>query len=407
MTTAATRPRPEGRLLRRLLTPEGLDDPYAVYADLRAAQAAGEDLGRIVLDHADVRAALADPRTSSDRVGAVLSPLGEEVRAQVRPVEKLMRAIVVFRDPPDHSRVRRVLSSAFQGPAVRAQAELVAAETARLVDRLRAAERPDLHAEVSYPLPALVVAGLLGIPEAHREAFARWALDLVLVTGSGALTPELALRMRDDVGELRELLLPLLAERRRAPGQDLLSALGAAGPGALTDDEVVANALFLMTAGHETATNQLSNAVLALLRHPEQLALLQEDPGRWPGAAEELIRYDPAVQITARRVTEDGVVGGREVRAGESLVLLLGAANRDPAVFADPDRLDVRRSARGQLGFGHGPHRCLGAALAVLELRVALPVVLAALPGLRLLHDDVAHQPTLDFRGPTHLDVAW
>ncbi len=163
-----------------------------------------------------------------------------------------------------------------------------------------------------------------------------------------------------------------------------------------------------MTAGHETAANQLSNAVLALLRHPAQLAALRADPQLIDGAVEELLRYDSAVQMTARTATAETVVGGRAVRAGESVVLLLGAANRDPAVFDRPDVLDLRRpNAARHVAFGFGAHHCLGAALARVELRVALPLVLARFPDLALAPGPVRRQATLDFRGPERLAVTW
>ncbi len=404
MTTGTT-DRARGRgLLGELLTPAGLHDPYAVHARIRARAEAGDDVGRLVVRHREVVDALRDPLLSADRVDAIWRPLPADGRGG--PAERLMRDIVVFRDPPDHTRLRRLLLTAFTRAEVGRHREEIARWTGQLLDRLAGSTDPDLHREVSYPLPALVVAALLGIPDSHRTAFEGWALDLVHVTGSGRLTPELARRLADDVAELRGLVTDLVTRRRRDPGPDLLSAMAATD--GLTDDEIVANSLFLMTAGHETAANQLSNAVLALLRHPDRLAALRADPGLVDGAVEELLRYDSAVQMTARTARADTAVGGRPVRAGESVVLLLGAANRDPAVFADPDVLDLRRpNAARHVAFGFGPHHCLGAALARVELRVALPLVLARFPGLALAAEPVRYQPTLDFRGPERLAVTW
>lgn len=400
-------------VLSELLTDEGLADPYAVYARLRLRQGAGEDVGPVILDHAGARAALVDRRLSSQRVDNILRPLPAEARVAAGPVRDVLSRIVVFQDAPDHTRLRRLLFTAFSARDSEAMATTVAAAVERRLDRFEAAGDGDLHRHVSYPLPALVVAEMLGIPDDDRDRFERWALDLVLVTGSGRLDPALAQRFAADVDDLRELMGRLMAERRRSPGPDLLSAMLAAEAedgneaGHLTEDEIVANALFLMTAGHETAANQTSNALLALLRHPDQADLVRRDPAAVPGMVDEAIRYDGAVQMTARIATEDLEVAGHQVRAGAAVLAVLGAANRDPSAFEDPARFDVTRpkgSVR-HLGFGHGAHRCLGAALAQVEMRLVIPAILQRYPALRLAEEDPPFQRTLDFRGPDRLLV--
>ncbi len=398
-------------LFRELLTPAGLADPYPVYERFRPATAPGTG-SRLLLDHGGVRAGLLSRDLSSARLDAVWRPLAADA-ARYAPARRLMDDIVVFQDPPAHGRLRGLLLLAFTRPHVERVREVIAEQTHRLLDRLVAAPTPDLHAELSFPLPAIIVAHLLGIPDEDRPRFERWARDLVLVTGSGALTGEVAARFTADVAELRSLMTDLIAARRRAPASDLLSAMVAAVDDEgrhLTEDEVIANSLFLMTAGHETATNQLSNGMLALLRHPEQAELLRESPELVDRAVDEILRYDSAVQITARVAVRDAEIAGRRVRSGETVVMVLGAANRDPAAFDDPFRFDVRRPPKGALGhaaFGYGAHRCLGAALAREELRVAVPIVLRRFPHLRLASEAITHQPTLDFRGPERLEVAW
>lgn len=396
-------------VLSELLTDDGLADPYAVYARLRLRQGAGEDVGPVILDHAGARAALVDRRLSSRRVANILRPLPAEARVAAGPVRDVLSQIVVFQDAPDHTRLRRLLFTAFSAGDSEAMAATVTATVERLLDRFEAAGDGDLHRHVSYPLPALVVAEMLGVPDDDRDRFERWALDLVLVTGSGRLDPALTQRFAADIDDLRELMGRLMAERRRSPGPDLLSAMLAAEAegGRLTEDEIVANALFLMTAGHETAANQTSNALLALLRHPDQADLVRREPDVVPGMVDEAIRYDGAVQMTARIATEDLEVAEHAVRAGAAVLAVLGAANRDPSAFEDPARFDVTRpkgSVR-HLGFGHGAHRCLGAALAQVEMRVVIPAVLRRYPALRLVEEDPPHQRTLDFRGPDRLLV--
>jgi cytochrome P450 len=265
----------------------------------------------------------------------------------------------------------------------------------------------DLHASLTYPLPALVVAALLGIPAQDRAAFGAWALDIVLVVGSGALTPALAERANTSAAQMRELLARLVVERTADPGPDLLSAMiSAVDDGErLSVDELYANALFLMTAGHETATNMLSNGILTLLRHPDQQELLLADWSLLGTATEEMLRFESPVQIGARVADRDREVQGLPLRAGQPVIVMLGAANRDPEVFHEPDRFDLTRDPNPHVAFGHGMHFCLGAALARAEMETVLPRLFDRFGPMRLAEDTVEWQPTLDFRGPTRLLV--
>jgi pimeloyl-[acyl-carrier protein] synthase len=404
-----------GQVVRRLLEPAGLTDPYAIYREIRAAADAGAPTGRFLFRYGDVRAALQDPALSSDRVAAILRPLPAPVRAEVGLLEQTLRDIVVFNDQPDHRRLRRLLTQAFTPRTVELARPLIERATDELLDSLAAGGSPDgagagvvdLHRDLTYPLPAMVVAALLGIPAADRAAFRAWALDIVLVVGSGTLTPELARRADASMARMRELMARLVEQRRREPGPDLLSAMIAASEDdeRLSLDELYANALFLMTAGHETATNMLSNALLTLLRHPDQLTLLRAEPDLLDGAIEESIRFEGPVQIAARIAEEDRELRGVPLRAGQPLIVMIGAANRDPDVFPDPDRFDITRSDGPHVGFAQGAHYCLGAALARAEMRVVLPRVLDRYPAARLAEDHLEWQPTLDFRGPTRLLV--
>jgi cytochrome P450 len=250
---------------------------------------------------------------------------------------------------------------------------------------------------------------MLGIPERDVDRFKSWARDIVFLVGSGAPSERLAVAAEEHFGEMRAYLGALVRDRRHGPHPDLLSAMiDAADHGArLSEDEIFANATFLMTAGHETVTNMLSNGVLTLLRHPDQLERLRGERSLTVSAAEEILRFESPVQMTSRRALADGEFAGRWVKAGEALQLFLGAANRDPARFPDPDRFDIARGDNRHVAFGFGPHFCLGAALAREELRVALDHLLDRLPGLELAVDEVAWQPTIDFRGPLALPVRW
>jgi cytochrome P450 len=398
-----------GQVVRRLLDPAGLADPYAIYREIRHAADTGAPTGRFLFRYPDVRAALYDPTLSSDRVSAILRPLPDPVLGEVDLLERTLRDIVVFHDPPDHRRLRALLTRAFTPRMVEQTRPLIERETDRLLDELDTVGDGvmDLHGRLTYPLPATVVAAMLGIPEGDRAAFQSWALDIVLVVGSGTLTPELAHRANASMARMRELMARLVQQRRREPGPDLLSAMITASEDGerLSLDELYANALFLMTAGHETATNMLSNAILTLLRHPDQLRLLGERPELLDGAIEECIRYEGPVQIAARIAVRDQEIRGVSVRAGQPLILLIGAANRDPDVFGDPDRFDITRADGPHVGFAPGAHYCLGGALARAEMRAVLPRLFARYPAARLAEAPVEWQPTLDFRGPTRLLV--
>jgi cytochrome P450 len=395
--------------VRELLSPDGLRDPYAIYSRFRDAEAAGHDIGHVVVRYDQVVELLGDRRLSSERVGAIIEPLGRDVRERCPFVERTLQGIVAFRDPPDHTRIRTLLSSAFSPRMVKRATDMIEGLSTRLLDAVAADGEADLHRAYSYPLPALVVGAMLGIPEADLDRFKAWALDIVLLVGSGAPTEHLALSAQEHFAEMREYLGALIGHRRRDPGDELLSALIAAADHGrrLSEDEILANVTFLMTAGHETATNMLSNGVVTLLRHPDQLERLRRDRSLIPSAVEEILRFESPVQMTSRRALQDGEFTGRTLKAGDALQLFLGAANRDPTRFPDPDRFDIARADNRHLAFGFGSHFCLGAALAREELRVALTHLLDRLPGLELTVDEVAWQPTIDFRGPRSLPVRW
>jgi cytochrome P450 len=394
-------------VVRRLLSPQGLADPYAIYREIRAAADTGAATGRFLFRYEDVREALYDRELGSNRVGAILRPLPDEARADAQLLESTLGDIIVFRDQADHRRLRRLLTAAFTPRMVEQARPMIEKMTDDLLGRFTGEGTFDLHGGLTYPLPALVVAALLGIPESDRAAFEAWALDIVLVVGSGAITPEIALRAAESMAQMRELMSRLVDARRREPGPDLLSAMIAASEDGerLSTNELYANSVFLMTAGHETATNLLSNAILTLLRNPAQLGLLRQDFSLLDGAIEEVLRFEGPVQIAARIADRDRDVQGVALKAKEPLIIMLGAANRDPDVFPEPDRFDITREANAHVAFAHGMHFCLGAALARAEMQVVLPRVLDRFPKLELAEKEIEWQPTLDFRGPTRLLV--
>jgi cytochrome P450 len=373
--------------------PQLLADPYPVYAMLRQASPVfrvpipGHDgPGLWVLTrHADVHAVLRDGRFSVDRRNAALvRAFRERLPVQLIEGPGALRSML-FMDPPDHTRVRGLVSKAFTPRRAAALAPRIEVLVDGLLDDLaaRSGGEIDLIRDLAEPLPAVVIAELLGVPPEDHRVFRGWSSALVNAVGRGpAGAPE---EVQARVEPITAYLGEVIAERRRAPGDDLISAMIQAQEerDALSDAELLATSFLLLLAGHETTTNLIGNGTLALLRHPGELARLCAEPGLLENAIEELLRYDSPVQATARIPLEDVVIGGLSVPKESLVMTVLGAANRDPAVFEAPDRLDVGRGeARQHLSFGFGTHFCLGAGLARLEARIAFEKLLARFPRL-------------------------
>jgi cytochrome P450 len=313
------------------------------------------------------------------------------------------------RDGDTHLRLRRLVSKAFTPRMVEQLRPRIQEIADELIDRASAAGEMELVSEFAFPLPITVIAELLGVPAADRESFREWSGAVV----SPAFTPAGMERADALLGAFVEYLLALFAQRREAPGEDLVSALVAVEDGGdtLSEEELCSMVVLLIVAGHETTVSLIGNATLALLTHPEQRAAVEEDPSLLPRAVEELIRYDGPVERTLNRwAAVDVELGGQTIRRGETVIVVLGAADHDPERFEEPDTLDLaaERDSR-QLGFGRGRHFCLGAPLARLEAEIALGTLLRRLPGLRLAvtPDELRWRPVPLFRSLVALPVAW
>ncbi|MCG7594624.1 cytochrome P450 [Mycobacterium sp. PSTR-4-N] len=394
-------------LLRELLDPDHRADPYPLYAGLR-------EHGPLVLpDHnlavftsyADCDEVLRHPATCSDRLK---STVARRAIANGAPARPLGPPGFLFLDPPDHTRLRRLVSKAFVPKVVR---ELEPAITGMVDELLDAAASPfDAVAGLAHPLPVAVICRLLGVPvddePRFRDASARLAQGLdPFVSITGAADDGVEERLR--AGQwLREYLRGLIAERRREPGEDLMSALVAVEESGdvLTEDEIVATCNLLLIAGHETTVNLIANATLALLRHPDQWAALTRDPSRAAAVIEETLRYDPPVQLIGRVAGEDMTIGGTRIPKGDNMLLLLAAAHRDPAATERPDEFDPDRPAIRHLGFGKGPHFCIGAPLARVEATVALTALTTRFPDASLAAEP-AYKPNVTLRGMEELSI--
>jgi cytochrome P450 len=337
----------------------------------------------------------------------------DELRAREEaspiPVDDRVNENLLSKDGDDHRRLRRLVTKAFTPRIVeqlRPRIEEIADE---LIDRVAARGKMELVDDFAFPLPITVIAELLGIPAEDQGRFREWSNSFVLPP----LTPELQEQLARHTDEFVAYLDELFAARRAEPRGDLVTALVQAEDAGdhLSQNELYSMVVLLIVAGHETTVSLVTNAVLALLSHPERLAELRADPALLPSAVEELLRYDSPVERTITRwVAADVELGGKAIARGDFVVAVVGSANRDPEQFEDADTLDLRRAAAGKhVGFGRGPHYCLGAPLARLETEIALARLLDRLPGLRLAiePDDLYWRPIPIFRSLAELPVAW
>ncbi|MGW0580074.1 cytochrome P450 family protein [Streptomyces sp. NPDC002920] len=361
-------------------------DPYPVYARMRAecpVYRAPQGLW-YVTRHADVEQALGDPRLSNDRERMTDALVARDGR--MRDLSRLtarLGRVMSNTDPPDHARLRGLVNKAFTARRVEGLRERIQAVVDRLVDAAVAALEPggpptDLLTAVASPLPHTVVCELFGVPEPDRERVKEW------FRGLGRIHEDID-RAERVVDAFEAYLLDLVERRRAAPGDDLISALvtAQARGDRLTDHELLSTCFMLITAGDETTTNLIGNGLLALLRHPDQLALLRAEPALIRAAVDETVRYDSPTQAILRVTAADVTLGGRTIPAGDLVHLLLASAGRDPEHHEHPDRFDLTRPAPRHLGFGHGPHFCLGAPLARLETELAIGTLVRRLPDLR------------------------
>ncbi len=356
----------------------------------------------------DIAAALKDPRFSAERNFGD----GNDARMREMPAVEQERVAefrrygelwMLTRDPPDHTRLRGLVLKAFTPRVVESLRPHIEAIVDDLLAAIGTQSETDVIQSLAYPLPATVIAELLGVPVADRDRFRRWSDSLVNVQ---SFKDEAAFA---DFREMVDYLRAAAHARAGAMGDDLLSNLIAAREAndALTEDELIAQAMLLLVAGHETTTNLIGNGLLALMNHPDQLAKLEADPALLPNAVEELLRYDSPVQFTTRTVKEDLEFGGRRMQRGQTVFLWLGAANHDPAQFPDPDALDLARAgAKAHLSFATGIHFCIGAALARMEGQIALGALLRRYPQVRRAEAGLVQwRPNPTLRGLARLPV--
>ncbi|MBL1078305.1 cytochrome P450 [Nocardia sp. 2] len=320
-------------------------------------------------------------------------------------IERLGRTSLVFTDNPEHARLRALVNRAFTARAIAELRPTVTRVAEELLGRVDGGEPLDLIADFAAPLPVAVLCEWMALPEDSRAEAGPRTRDIRFLLEPGLMKPADLARANAAVAAFTETLRPLIVARRATPGDDLISLLATASTGGvLTDDEVAALCVMCFVAGTETTKYLIGNAVLALLRHPEQAARLRADPALVPAAVAEALRYDCPLQLTKRLATRELEIGGARISAGDQVLLCLGAANRDPEAFDRPDEFDITRTAGDHLAFGHGMHGCLGGALATLQAEIALELLLPA--DVDLLGTDIDWQDdSFILRGPNRLPV--
>ncbi|MFB7867950.1 cytochrome P450 [Streptomyces sp. NPDC056069] len=386
--------------------PKMRSDPYPFYARLRET----EPVHRtpfgfwVVSGYEEAGQLLRDPRLTSefhrDKKWA------EHRGGWHSPVVDDTRMWMLMLDGGAHRRIRGLVNPVFNARSVQEMRPRISRILAKVLDDMGAGEGIDLIDELALPLPVTVICGLVGLPVEDRDQCRKWTEAIGHVVDP-ALDETTMRAMNDSVVEFRAYIAEHLAKRRSEPQDDILTRLMLAEVDGerLSDDEIIANVLLLFNAGHETTVNLIGNGMLALLRHPEQLRALREDPGLIEEGVDEFVRYDAPVQLVARITTADVEVGDRTIAAGSKLMILLGAANRDPRRYVNPDTLDMTRSDIKPLAFGGGPHYCIGALLGKIEGRLVFTELLRRYRDISLTTEDVVWRPHVNFRGLSELRV--
>ncbi len=400
-----------GLSLYHLLDPEVLANPYPLYHRLRSEDPVHWD----PFLHAWVVTRYADVITVFQRFLANRTPTPEQLTAlglsALTPLAQVMVRQMLFLDPPDHGRVRGLAAKAFTPRRVEVLRSHIQDITASLLDAVlaRGTGRMDVIADLAYPLPAIVTAELLGVPTSDWKQLTTWSGDFAQVLGNFQHNPDHASRVLRSLEEMLSYFRAAVREQRDHPRDGLISALLNAeiDGDRLTEEEVVANVIVTMVGGQETTTNLIGNGILTLLRKPDQLELLRADLSLVPSAVEELLRYESPSQQTARLAPDDVMLGGKVIRKRQAVIAVMGAANRDPERFPDPDRLDLTRQDNRHVAFAWAGHFCFGAPLARIEGQTAFETVLKRMPNLQLAPGPVTWRENLGLRGLTALHVTY
>src|ERR1051326_982301 len=385
-------------------------DPFPVFRRLQEEDPIHWSEGLkswVVTRYEDVRRIAVDRELSADRVRPYFEILPSEEQRRLRDLQHYLTLWAVFKDAPDHTRLRGLMNRAFTPRAVEALRPNIERIVDDLLDNIVERGEADFIANFAYPLPASVIMDMLGVPRADLAVMKLWSDEMALFVGIARATPDKYMRAQVGTREMAAYFRQLIAARRACSREDMISALIAAEEQdqRLSEDEIVATCILLLFAGHETTANLIGNGLIALLGNPDQLAKLRARPDRAASAVEECLRYDGPSGALARLVDIAHEFGGRKLAKGDRVDAFMNAANRDPRRFPDPDRFDIERDDNRHLTFGHGAHFCLGAPLARLEAQIAFPRIFARLARLELATDRFEWIDSLALRGVKRLPV--
>jgi pimeloyl-[acyl-carrier protein] synthase len=383
--------------------PAFIDDPYPYYRLLRthAPVVWVEGLHSwVVSRHDDILRGLRDPRLRVNPGNTTAFRSAGEVAGPLAVMAEMFQRQMLFRDPPEHTRLRGLVNKAFTPGVVQRLQPGMERLVDGLLDAAAARGEMDLIADLAFPLPVTVIAMLLGVPAEDHARFKAWS-GPIAHTVEPVLLPEDVERAATATVEILDYFRELVKRKRASPCDDLISTMIAAEEQGqrLTTDELLANAVLFLVAGHETTVNLIGNGVLALLRHPEELAKLRAAPEKLDNAIEEILRYDSPVQLLSRFARQELTIGGQTVAPGQEVLFVLGSGNRDEAAFPDPDRLDIDRRDVRPLSFGGGVHYCIGAPLARSEAATAIGKLLLRFPHIELASDQLPRRQSATLRG--------
>ncbi len=394
-----------------LFSPELLQDPYPIYRQCLSQGLVHRVEGRpgmwAVFRYADCASLIRDPRLSARRSHFLMMALPPEQRAEFAPLMRLMQSMMLFFDAPEHTRLRKLMNKGFDPSAVDSLRPTIQAIVDKLFDPLKGKSEFDIVKDIAYPLPVRVISEMLGVPESLHEQFIAWSDTIAVFLGNIHRTVEQTRAAQQAAISLTDFFRDAVAASRRKKSGDLINLLIKIEEDGevMTEEELLAQCVLLLLAGHETTRNLIGNGMYTLLRHPDALAQLRQHPDMIRTAIEELLRYESPIQYTARVLKEDMQLDGVQIRPGEVLLFMLGAANRDPSQFDQPDDLNLKRLNNSHLSFGAGAHFCIGNQLARLEGQAAILRLLQNFPQMRLRSNRADWAHNFDFRGLKTLPV--
>jgi len=398
---------------KSLFSEEILQDPYPTYARLHEegpihyVEVAGKWAVWSIFSHAECSSIAKDPRLSAKRAKQMLLPLPLSRQSEFSELARMLSLWLIFMDPPEHTRLRKLLNKGFSPAVMEGLRPQIEDIVDKMLKPLQHGSELELMFEFANPMPVRIILEMLGIPQELRDTFVEWSRAIAVFRGNPNRTVEEARAAQDALIELTEFFRKTVAERRRNKGNDLISLLidiEEEGE-VLTEEELYAQCIALLFAGHETTRNLIGNGMYTLLKHPEKTAELRENPEMIRSAVEELLRYESPVQFTARVLKEDIEICGQPIRKGWTVLCMLGAANRDPKQFKEPNQLDLKRLNNQHLAFSAGLHFCIGAPLARLEAQVAILNLVQRFPEMKLTGPRPEWASTFGFRGLKALPV--